>query len=197
VAGTGFVLVNAIGYTALHRDENVGSASTRIAAYDLALRDLPRLQAELEAKKPNPRWRATAGCSDVTVPKSDSYCADVRSVQDKIAEAANTVRTGKPLSSDPQAERLAMVLRVTPDQIGTFLPIFIAVVLELLATVAITAAFAPMRIAPSQHAPLALADPAWLSAEPIDGKRLRQAKVFDFNIDGRKLRHLPRRAANS
>ena len=195
--GTAFVLVNAIGYTAKHRDSGVGAARDEIHAHDIAQREYDRLSLELEAMKPNPRWAKTSGCTDITVPQSDRYCEGVRLVRGELAQQQAVLARPKPLSADPQAERLSMVLAAAPETVADWLPIFVAVAMDLLASGLISMAFAPMRKAPSLPAPLALAEPEWLSSEPMSGKRLRPAKVFDFNIDGRKLRHLPRRAANS
>jgi hypothetical protein len=194
---TAFVLINAIGYTAKHRDSGVGAARDEIHAHDIAQREYDRLSGELDAMKPNPRWIKTSGCTDITVPQSDKYCEGVRKVRGELAKQQAILARPKPLSADPQAERLSMVLTAAPETVADWLPIFVAVAMDLLASGLISMAFAPMRVAPNQPAPLALAEPAWLSASPIDGKRLRQAKVFDFAIDGRKLRHLPKRAANS
>ena len=194
--GTAFVLINAIGYTAKHRDSGVGAARDEIHAHDLAQREYDRLSGELAAMMPNPRWTKTSGCTDVTVPQSDKYCADVRRARDELAKQQAVLARPKPLSADPQAERLSMVLTAAPETVADWLPIFVAVAMDLLASGLISMAFAPMRGKP-ESAPLVLADPAWLSTEPIDGRKLPQTKVFDFNIDGRKLRHLPRRAANS
>lgn len=196
--GTLFVLINAIGYTAKHRDSGVGAARDEIHAHDLAQREYTRLSGELDAMKPNPRWGKTSGCTDITVVQSDKYCADVRRVQGELAKHQIILARPKPLSADPQAERLSMVLTAAPETVADWLPIFVAVAMDLLASGLISMAFAPIRsVKPAEAAPLALAEPAWLSASAVDGKRLPQAKVFDFNIDGRKLRHLPRRAANS
>ncbi len=195
--GTAFVLINAIGYTAKHRDSGVGAARDEIHAHDIAQREYDRLNGELNAMKPNPRWAKTSGCTDVTVVQSDKYCSDVRRVQGELAKHQATLARPKPLSADPQAERLSMVLTAAPEAVADWLPIFVAVAMDLLASGLISMAFAPMLAKPAEPAPIALGDPAWLSAEPIDGRKLPQAKVFDFNIDGRKLRHLPKRAANS
>lgn len=196
--GTAFVLINAIGYTAKHRDSGVGAARDEIHAHDIAQREYIRLTGELDAMKPNPRWAKTTGCTDITVPQSDKYCAEVRRVRGDLDKHQVTLARPRPLSADPQAERLSMVLTAAPETVADWLPIFVAVAMDLLASGLISMAFAPIRSArPAEPAPLALADPAWLSSEPFDGKRLPQAKVFDFNIDGRKLRHYPKRAANS
>lgn len=196
--GTAFVLINAIGYTAKHRDSGVGAARDEIHAHDIAQREYTRLSGELDAMKPNPRWGKTSGCTDITLAKSDDYCKQVRRIQGELAENQAILARPRPLSADPQAERLSMVLTAAPETVADWLPIFVAVAMDLLASGLISMAFAPIRrTQPAEPAPLVPADPAWLSAEPIDGKRMPQAKVFDFNIDGRKLRHLPRRAANS
>jgi hypothetical protein len=194
--GTAFVLINAIGYTAKHRDSGVGAARDEIHAHDLAQREYDRLTGELNAMKPNPRWAKTAGCTDITVEKSDKYCSDVRRVRDELAKQQAILARPRPLSADPQAERLSMVFFAAPETVADWLPIFVAVAMDLLASGLISMALAPIRlvVAPAQ---LTLPDSAWLSAEPVNGRRMPQAKVFDFNIDGRKLRHLPRRAANS
>lgn len=194
---TAFVLINAIGYTAKHRDSGVGAARDEIHAHDIAQREYERLTGELDAMKPNPRWVKTSGCTDITLPQSDKYCEGVRQVRGEIAKQQAVLARPKPLSADPQAERLSMVLTAAPETVADWLPIFVAVAMDLLASGLISMAFAPMLKPDASPALAAPVDPAWLSAEPIDGKRMPQAKVFDFNIDGRKLRHLPKRAANA
>jgi hypothetical protein len=143
--GTALVLVNAIAYTAKHRDRGVGSARSAIEAHDLAQRDHKRLSGELDAMKPNPRWVKTSGCSDITVAKSDAYCSEVKRIQGELAKASATLALPRPISADPQAERLGMVLAAAPETVADWLPIFFAVALDLLATGFITAAFAPIR----------------------------------------------------
>lgn len=188
---TAFVLVNAIGYTAHVRDKGVGTARDQIHAHDIAQREYDRLAAELAAMKPNPRWAKTSGCTDVTVPQSDTYCSNVRRIQDELAKHQVTLAKPRPISADPQAERLSMVLLAAPETVADWLPIFFAIAMDLLASGLISMAFAPIRAASPKEAAPALEKPAWLSEAPMT------VVPFGGRVDGRKLRHLPRRAANS
>lgn len=202
VGGTAFVLVNSIGLAAKNRDQGVGGRATTISTYDQAQRDLVRLESELDAMKPNPRWKTTTGCADVTVPKSDAFCAAVKATQKALDEMRGTLRAGRPLSADPQAERLAHLLGWTAAEVGEALPTFLAIILDLLASGCMAAAFAPIRRSikvEARHPEPETIEPAWMSASP--------AKMLPFplyarsapfgRMDGRALRWLPKRAANS
>jgi len=193
--GTAFVLINAIGYTAKHRDSGVGAAKDEIHAHDIAQREYDRLNRELAAMMPNPRWAKTSGCTDITVQKSDDYCANVRRVREALAKQQAILARPKPLSADPQAERLSMVLTAAPETVADWLPIFVAVAMDLLASGLISMAFAPMRAKPAEAAPvtMALPEPEWMSGENIERHpwpRYGPGQVFG-RVDGRKLRHLP------
>jgi hypothetical protein len=207
LVGTALVFVTSVGNVAKHRSENVGNAQQTISAYDDAVIALKRLDAELKTMladpkqpgKPHPRWTVTAGCSNDTVSESMTYCQNVRRVQNDIREARATIDRGRPISADPQAASLRKFIDATPDQINEWMPILLALGLEIGATGFMSLAFAPIKApAPKQEAQEApepsepISEP-WMASTPLQrhpwpayGPRT----VFG-RIDGRKLRWMP------
>jgi hypothetical protein len=207
LVGTLLVFVTSVGNVAKHRSENVGNAQHTITAYDDAVLALARLEAELKTMradpkqpgKPHSRWTATAGCSNDTIPESTTYCENVRRVQTDIRQARATIDRGRPLSADPQAASLRKFIDATPDQINEWMPILLALALEIGATGFMSLAFAPIKApAPKQEpqeapAPPEPASDAWMASTPLQrhpwpayGPRT----VFG-RMDGRKLRWMP------
>jgi hypothetical protein len=211
IVGTCLVLVTSLGNAARHRSANVGAAQTSITTYENALKDLARLTAELDTMKanpkkpgePHPRWVASAGCSNITLPESADYCAKVADVKKQLQQASAVTQRGRPLSADPQAASLRKFIDATPDEINEWLPILLALGLEIAATGLMTMAFAPFKLARApekpQEAPQleAPADPAWMSSTPLSGgtfPRLTKANAGSTplgTVDGRALRWLP------
>jgi hypothetical protein len=212
LVGTMLVLATSLGNIAKHRSENVGSAQHTITAYDDAVIALKRLDTELKTMladpkqpgKPHPRWTVTAGCSNDTVSESMTYCQNVRRVQDDIRQARATIDRGRPISADPQAASLRKFIDATPDQINEWMPILLALGLEIGATGLMSLAFAPIKApAPQQGAPeppQEAPEPAepplapWMASAPLEGcpwPRYTPRTVFGW-IDGRKLRWMPK-----
>lgn len=203
IFGTGWVLMNAVGFAAKHRTANVSTQKNAIEAYDRAVEDRARLEAELlrmkiNPKKPgedHPRWTSTAGCSNATVVESTDYCTQVRRVRDELAAARETLTHPRPLSADPMADSLRKLIDMSAADINEWWPIWAALISEGLATVCMTLAFAPVWRPPvAIAAPQAPeADPAiemrppWLTASPAPC--LPFSKPFGGRIDGRKMRH--------
>jgi hypothetical protein len=129
-----FVLVNAIGFTATHRSTKVGGNANTITAYDTALASLTQAQERLSAMKRNARWQSTSGCTDVTVPQSVAFCDDHRATQAKADQFSATVSAGKPATADAQADTIAWVLRADAGVVSKAMPVFMAVVLDIAAS---------------------------------------------------------------
>jgi hypothetical protein len=205
--GTLMVLTTSMGNAAKHRSANVGSAQTTITAYTQAEADLARLTRELDTMRVNPKrpgeahrlWTATAGCSNDTLPESKDYCQAVRRTQRELGVARDTIGRGRPVSADPQAASLRKFIDATPDQINEWMPILLAIALEIGATGLMSLAFAPIKLpgrpGKPQEAPMLPppGDPAWLSSTPLSGDVMpRYTRAHPIGrIDGRKLRWLP------
>ena len=196
IVGTLFVLANAIANTAHDRDASVGTAKSAMDSYDIAQREFKRLEAELAPMKLNPRWEATAGCTNDTAAKSIAYCGEVHRVTVQMDKHRATLAQKRPVSADSQADRLSLIFRTAPETVTEWMPIAFAVALDLLASVFITAALAPVRRpqepqeAPRPSEPSA---PAWMSETPLEHHpwpRYAPNQVFG-RIDGRKLRWMP------
>lgn len=214
-AGTGWVLVTAIGFAAMHRSGGVSVARNAIEAYDRAAADRSRLETELATAKsdpknpsrPHPRWISTAGCSEATVPKSDAYCSEIRRLNGELLEARKALEKPRPLQADPQAASLRKIMpTLTEVEINDWWPIMAAVVSELAASLGMSVAFAPLRRRP-EPAPAILGsseptEPAWLAGgipSEREARRIfaRYTRSQPFGwMDGRMLRHLPAYAAN-
>ena len=138
-----FVLVNAIGFTATHRSEKVGGNSVAITGYDQALASLTTARAELDTMKANPRWAATQGCTNATADKSIGFCSQVTARQSEISSAGLVLSKGRPASADAQADTIAWVLQADTVTVSRAMPIFMAVVLDIAASLFMFAALAP------------------------------------------------------
>ena len=135
-----FVLINAIGFTATHRTEKVGDKASAITAYDVALTALQAAQERLTAMKDNRRWQSTSGCTDATIPQSIEFCEDVRQVQSDITRNQAVVSSGRPATADAQADTIAWATRIDAHVVSRAMPIFMAVVLDIAASMFIWAA---------------------------------------------------------
>jgi hypothetical protein len=129
-----FILIQAIGFTANHRTTVVGGKANTITAYDTALASLTQAQERLSAMKRNARWQSTSGCTDVTVPQSVAFCDDHRATQAKADQFSATVSAGKPATADAQADTIAWVLRADAGVVSKAMPVFMAVVLDVAAS---------------------------------------------------------------
>ena len=138
-----FVLANAIGFTATHRTEKVGGATIAITGYDQALATLTTARSELETMKSNTRWAATQGCTNATADKSIGFCSQVAARQSEIKAAQDTINKGRPAVADAQAETIAWVLQADAITVSRAMPIFVAVVLDIMASLFMFAALAP------------------------------------------------------
>ncbi|MFW5916731.1 MAG: hypothetical protein ACOCTM_04580, partial [Bacteroidota bacterium] len=140
-----FILVNAIGYTAYHRTENVGERLGTIEGYEQAKSLLPVYVETLEKMKANERWDSTQGCTNATVPKSVEYCNEFETQRQKVAEVREILKKKRPNSGDPQAETLAFAFgyHIRSEVIAKSMPIFTAVVLDLATVLFFYAALVP------------------------------------------------------
>lgn len=202
--GTAVVLLTAIGNGAKHRSANVGTARETIAAYTQAETDVARLTAELSVMQTNPkrpgeahpRWTATAGCANATVPESEDYCKNVRRVRSEMETARAVLAKGRPLTADPQAASLRKLINMTPDQLNDWIPIWLAIASEVVASGLMTLAFAPVR---APHKPVEAANPteppqdSWMASTPLETNPwpAYTGKNPFGRVDGRKLRWLP------
>lgn len=131
---TGFVLANAIGYTATHRTETVGDKQNAITAYNAALTGYQQATERLTEMKGNDRWKSTSGCTDATVEQSVTFCHDFSATQAKADKFQAVVSAGKPATSDAQADTIGWVIQADTATVSKALPIFMAVVLDIAAT---------------------------------------------------------------
>jgi hypothetical protein len=200
-----FVLINAIGFTATHRTEGVGSRTSAIQTYDAAMLALPSAMADLAAMKANARWQATAGCSDATAEKSKEFCSSVQAKQAELAGLRSRINDGRPGAADAQAETIAWVMRLDAVTVGRALPIFMAVVLDIAASLFMFAALAPVNARPQtviDVTPVTIdPDPAPKKAKPkaTRKKKLKQITyqpAISAKVDGRTIAGRRRRVAN-
>jgi hypothetical protein len=131
---TGFVLANAIGYTASHRTTTVGEKQNTIAAYTTAQQGLEQATERLTAMKGNRRWESTKGCTDVTAEQSITFCNDFSETQAKADKLQAIVLAGRPATPDAQADTIGWVIQADTATVSKALPIFMAVVLDIAAT---------------------------------------------------------------
>jgi hypothetical protein len=129
-----FVLIQAIGFTATHRTTQVGDRANVITGYDTALTGLREAQERLTAMKSNARWQSTAGCTNATVEASIAFCDDYKATQAAANTFSATVSAGKPSTADAQADTIAWVLRADTGVVSRAMPIFMAIVLDIAAS---------------------------------------------------------------
>jgi hypothetical protein len=141
----GFVLANSVAYCAHYRIEMTETKGLQIEAYERAQRAEALASTELNGLRTNYRWGKTSGCSNAIDLKSRRYCDHLRDVQSRIQEAQATLALGRPGAKDPGAEVLAWVLGADEAKVRRSLPIFWAVILELIASLCMREAFASLR----------------------------------------------------
>jgi hypothetical protein len=141
----GFVLANSIVYCVHYRTEMTEAKGLQIEAYERAQRVEALASAELNELRKNVRWDATAGCSSVTAAKSIQFCDHVREAQNRLQSAEAVLKQGRPGAKDAGADTLAWVLGVSEEKVRRSLPIFWAVILELMASLCMREAFATLR----------------------------------------------------
>ncbi len=135
-----FVLINAIGFTATLRTGAVGGKANTVTAYDTALSGLKQARERLDVMKNNQRWQATSGCTDATVPRSITFCGEFAETQAAATRHQAVISAGKPATVDAQADTIAWVMRADSATVGRAMPIFMAVVLDIAASLFIWAA---------------------------------------------------------
>ncbi|MFZ1108252.1 MAG: hypothetical protein WAN43_07900 [Rhodomicrobium sp.] len=145
LVAVGFVLANSVVYCVHYRLEMTESKGLQIDAYERAKQAETQAAAELDKLKTNPRWDATSGCSDVTAPKSKVFCEQVNAAKARIDAAAPVLSQGRPASKDAGAESLAWMLGTDESTVRRSLPIFWALILELIASLCMREAFATLR----------------------------------------------------
>jgi hypothetical protein len=150
---TAFVLINAIGYTAMHRTEKVGDKQNTIVNYNSAQQGLEQATERLTAMKGNDRWKSTSGCTDATVEQSVTFCRQFSETQAKADKLQAIVSAGKPATSDAQADTIGWVIQADTTTVSKALPIFMAVVLDIAATLfmylALASKAAEVKVAPA------------------------------------------------
>lgn len=200
-----FVLANAVGFTATHRSEKVGGASVAITGYDQSLATLTTARSELEIMKNNPRWATTQGCTNATADKSIGFCSQVIARQSEIMSAGAVLTKGRPATADAQADTIAWVLRADTMTVSRAMPIFMAVVLDIAASLFMFAALAPataretIDITPIVEAPRALK--VRLPKKQMQSKPLQALMPPAMKIDmrtkaGREIKRMKQRIAN-
>jgi hypothetical protein len=173
-----FVLINAVGFTANHRTAVVGGKANTIVAYDVALSGLKAAQDAIAEMKVNPRWGKTAGCTDVTVPQSAEFCGTVQAAQAELARARTVVASGKPAVADAQADTIAWATRIDSTVVARALPIFMAIVLDIAASLFIWTALTVYLPAKAKTRKRAPAKPKAMTARPKRWTKKQTQQLF-------------------
>jgi hypothetical protein len=178
----GFVLANSVVYTVHYRTEMTEAKGLQIEAHERARQMEALAAAELNGLRTNPRWQATSGCSDVTAARSKQYCEQVRNAEARMQSAAAILGQGRPASKDAGSETLAWVVGADAEKIRRSLPIYWAVILELIASLCMREAFASLRPAKACNEGL---QPMASYPEPVfaEAPLLGVAAAFNFQKD--------------
>ncbi len=177
----GFVLANSVVYTVHYRTEMTENKGLKIDAYERARQVEAMAITEINELRTNPRWDLTSGCSNVTAEKSRLYCERVHDAQERIQSAEAVLGQGRPAAKDSGAETLAWVLSADEAKVRRSLPIFWAVILELIASLCMREAFATLRTPRTARA--SLAEPTREKREaPRSAREAIAAEVPVFGI---------------
>ncbi len=164
-----FVLANAIVFASSHRVETVEGRGLAMDGYADAKADKARAIAELDGMKRDELWAASSSCANATTKKERSFCANVQSAQGRIQAASDKIALGRPGAKDAGAETLAWVIGGDAAKVGRAWPVFIGVILELVACAALKFTLSPWapkaKAATLETAPL---KPAVQEQTPID-----------------------------
>lgn len=137
-----FVVSNAIMFTASHRVETVEGKGHVIEAYDGAKESRSRLLGELVTLKANPAWEASKACT-ARAKGSKVLCEQKAQLESRIQAAEAIIAKGKPGAKDAGAETLAWVIQGDAAKVGRAWPVYIAVMLEMVASLAFKLALSP------------------------------------------------------
>lgn len=183
-----FVLFNSVMFAAGHRTDMTEGAGLKIEAYADAREAKDRAASELQSLKTNPRWSATAGCSNATAERSKAFCEQVQSTVARMDAAVAIIANGRPGSKDAGAESLSWLTggAVGANSIGKGAPLLWALVLELIASLCMKQAFKelganPHGIMPEQVPIPVVAEilpPVREEAEPAAVTRQRLAEAL-------------------
>lgn len=196
VAAMLFVIGNAIMYTASHRTEAVEGRGLVIDRYTEAKAEKTRLFEELNLLKQNPAWEESKGCT-LRIKGGKRLCDSKATLEAKIDAQNAILKAGKPGSKDAGAETLAWVLNADASKVGRAWPIYIAVMLEMMASLMMKLALSPWAPAATAKAsPKAKETAEEITEEEAeaDGETDALAAVEAMvKANGGKLR-IPRRA---
>ncbi len=126
-------------------------------------RPVGTVRGDMDAVQQNGLWSQTAQCTNATVPASRTYCEGFFKLKSQLAvseqaekletrlaqvraKLGETTAEAVTHATDPQAQFLASILHLTPEQIQMALTILIALLVELGASLGFYTAFAYWRI---------------------------------------------------
>ena len=160
---TGYSLTSAVGFAAVNRSEMTETRAIPQREHASLMRQLTdernliaslgtaraseELEAAIQGHKRNVRWQTTAGCSDVTLPASRTYCAEYdalvgelarsqklsdgrKRIKDLEARLASVADQGLSPSVDPQAQLLAQLLGAPMTNVQLGLSLLMAGLVE-------------------------------------------------------------------
>lgn len=105
----------------------------------------------------SPTWTATNGCSNVTLPKSRSYCAELAKARADLSAADQRLQLAPPKVGDAFSRMIAQHYAITIDEAQTLMSIAIALIIELFSMLgfyAVTPARAPKNVTGGQIDPV-------------------------------------------
>jgi hypothetical protein len=142
-----FVTGNSIMYTAYHRSETVEGRGQVMERYDDARKAKDAYLEEIQLLKKNPVWERSMSCTR-RARGSWRLCKRKAELDRLIAAKDVILQAGKPGSKDAGAETLAWVLSGDASKVGRAWPVYIAIMLELTASLFLKLALSPWDVAP-------------------------------------------------
>lgn len=129
------IVLNAVGFTALHRTNSVEAKTGVIEQYDNARDENSQLFSDLKAAKLDVAWSVTASCTRPQSRSQRAFCARVEGLDGRVQANKAVLRTGRPGEADPTAATVAWVTGLDAASVGRADPIVKALALEILTTI--------------------------------------------------------------
>lgn len=134
----------AVGFSAYNRDLMSAGRSESLAERTRADTAWKTAQTTLATLQASDRWTSTRACTNATAPQSKTFCAEVETAKQALADADRRLsRLRAVASTDPQAEFWARQFELPLGRVQIALTVLIAVTAELMTMLGFFAVSAP------------------------------------------------------
>lgn len=126
-----YSMIAALGAVSLSRDAALSPRQSQSDQRQRAQADYDRADAALKAVHGSPAWATTTACTK-PAKKDVAFCKRATALQADLGAATQLLNRTSTTHADPQAASLSRLTGLKPDDVRAWLPIFIAVVIEVL-----------------------------------------------------------------